>query len=153
VLEVEVREAQGLANVSARHERGRALLEVDLRRRGSDRQLLAIASDDPHVSLLEDAEERRDGVDGLEPRHPLACLLQARVEGWMSRDDKLGGLVVRPRVLLDEARDAHSFLGEDLADRGEDTWLVSHADAVIGARFHLTDRNHADAIVEAERRT
>ena len=37
VLEVEVLEAQRLADVEARHKWGRALLEVDLRRRWSDR--------------------------------------------------------------------------------------------------------------------
>src|SRR2546423_15891 len=104
----------------------------------------------PTGRSLKDAEERRDGVDRLEPRHPLSRLLQARVERWMGGDDELGRLVVRPRVFLDEARDADAFLGEDLTDRSDDARLVGDPDAVVSAGRHLADRDHADAVVEAE---
>src|SRR5438034_5578056 len=69
----------------------------------------------------------------------------------MRGDHELGRLVVRPRVLLDEARDAHALLGEYLADGGDDARPIGDPDPVVGARPHLAYRDDADAVVEAER--
>src|SRR5260370_6593792 len=105
----------------------------------------------PNAHYLKDAKECRDRAHGLEVRHPLPSLLQARVERGVRRHDHLGGLVVGPRVLLDEAGDANALLGEYLADRGQDAGPVLDADPVVGARLHLAYRDDADPVVEAER--
>src|SRR2546430_7346898 len=102
--------------------------------------------------LLKDAKEGRDRAHGLEPGHALACLLQAGVERRVGQHHELGRLVMRPRVLLDEARDADALLGEDLADRGQHARFVVDADPVIRTCLDLADGDDADAIVEAERR-
>src|SRR5438309_10393276 len=105
----------------------------------------------PIALSLEDAQEGGDGVHRLELRHPLAGLLQARVKGRVRRHDHLGRVVMRPRVLLYEARDTDAFFGEDLSDRGQHACPVVDSNPVVGTRLHLTDRNHSDAVVEAER--
>ena len=69
----------------------------------------------------------------------------------MRRHHQLRGLFIHPRVLLYEAGDAHALLGETLAEGGQHTGAVIDTHAVIGARLHLTHRDHADTVVEAER--
>src|SRR5712671_980749 len=70
----------------------------------------------------------------------------------MRGDHELNRLVLRPRVLLYEARDAHAFLCEDLADRGQHAGTIVNTNAVVGARHDLSHRYDANPVVEAERR-
>ena len=88
----------------------------------------------------------------LKARDALASVLQVGVGGRVRRDHDLRGLVLYRSILLDEARDAHAFLGEDLADRGQHAGSVVHANAVVGTRHHLPHRDHTDAVVEREGR-
>src|SRR5258708_4367632 len=69
----------------------------------------------------------------------------------MRGDDQLGSLFLHPRVLLYEARDADPFFREHLTERSEHAGAVVDADAEICARLDLAHRDHADAVVEAER--
>src|SRR5438445_12814632 len=87
-----------------------------------------------------------------QPRNAISRFLQAGVGRRVSGDDELRGLLVDPRVLLYEARDADAFFRENLTEGGQHSGAVIDADPVISARLYLTHRNHADAVVEAERR-
>src|SRR6266516_7929457 len=110
--------------------------------------MIAITRDDAHAAPpLEDAQERGDGVHRLEPGDPLARPLQTCLDRRMRRDHQLRGHVVRPRVLLDEARDADALFGEYLARGGKYARLVIDADPVIRARLDVADRDHSNSIV------
>src|SRR5215467_5424396 len=103
-------------------------------------------------AYLEDAKEGRDRADQLQLRDPLARPLEAHVGGGMRRDDQLGGLLLDPRVLLDEAGNAHALFREHLADGGNDAGAILRTDAVVGARLDLAHRDDTDAVVERKRR-
>src|SRR5215831_4493380 len=103
------------------------------------------------ASYLVDAKERGDRTHGLQAGDALAGLLQAGVGGRVSRDDELRRLLLDPRVLLYEARDADALLGENLADGGQHAGAIFGSDAVVGARHDLAHRDDADAVVEGER--
>src|SRR5438445_713044 len=91
-------------------------------------------------------------MDRRQPRNAISRLLQAGVGRRVSGDDELRGLLVDPRVLLYEARDADAFLRENLTEGGQHSGAVIDPDPVIRAGLYLTHRDHADAVVEAERR-
>src|SRR2546423_4398361 len=99
---------------------------------------------------LEDAKERGHSAHRRQPRDALTRLLQSCVLGGVRGDDKLRRLLLDPRVLLYEARDADSFLGKNLPHGGKHSGAVLGADAVVGARHHLAHGDDADAIVECE---
>src|SRR6266851_1405764 len=103
--------------------------------------------------LLEDAEERRHGPHRFERRHSRTRPLKAGVKRRMGGHDQLGRLVLRPGVLLDEARDADALFRKDLPDRGQHTRAVVDPNAVVGPGHYLAHRHHGDSVVEAERRT
>src|SRR5260370_24595539 len=98
-----------------------------------------------------DAKEGGHGVHRSELCDPIPRFLQAGVGGRMRCDDQLGSLFLHPRVLLYEARDADPFFREHLTERREHTSAVVDPNAVIRARLDLANRDHSDAIVEAER--
>src|SRR5258708_26916604 len=98
----------------------------------------------------EDAKERGNRAHRLEPRDSLARLLQARVLGGVRGDHQLGCLLLDPRVLLYEARDADAFLGKNLTHSRQHAGAVFGTDAVIGARHHLAHRNAPHPIIECE---
>src|SRR5713101_5708600 len=102
---------------------------------------------------LEDAKERGNRTHRLQARDSRARFLQARVLGGVCGDHKLGRLLLDPRVLLYEARDADAFLRKNLAHSRQHAGAVLGTDAVVGARHHLAHGNDADAIIEGERRT
>src|SRR5216683_5236037 len=102
-------------------------------------------------NVLKDAKERGHGVHRSELRDPIPRFLQAGVRGRMRGDDQLGRLLLNPRVLLYKARDTDPFFRENLTERGQHTGAVVDADAVVGTSLDLTHRDHANAVVEAER--
>src|SRR5438309_11450815 len=70
----------------------------------------------------------------------------------MRGDDQLRRLLLNPRVLLNQARDADPLFGEHLPKRGQHAGAIVDPDAVAGPRLDLTHEDHADTIVKAERR-
>src|SRR5216683_6275039 len=97
--------------------------------------------------VLKDAKERGHGVHRSELRDPIPRFLQARVGGGMRGHDQLGSLLLHPRVLLYEARDAEHFFREQLAERSENDGAVVDEDSVVRARLDLTHWDHSDAVV------
>src|SRR5258706_1992326 len=102
---------------------------------------------------LEDAKERGNRAHRLQSRDSLARFLQARFLGGVRGDHQLGCLLLDPRVLLYEARDADAFLRKNLAHSRQHAGAVFGTDAVVGARHHLAHGNDAHAVIEGERRT
>src|SRR6266849_1771587 len=102
---------------------------------------------------LEDAKERGHRAHRLQARDSLARFLKARFLGGVRGDHELGRLLLDPRVLLYEARDADAFFGKNLAHSRQHPGAVFGADAVVRARHHLAHWDDPHAIIEGERRT